>query len=280
MIGQHSPDILVLQSFDYDAQNIALKAFGDLLSKEGVHLPFVYSPRPNTGIPTGIDIDGDGQKNGPRDAQGYGWYPGDAGIALLSRYPIVLDEIQNFSGVLWEAAAPNTDLKSLLPTDAINVQRLHSVAAIAVPVQRNGQPFWVLTHHATPPVFDGPEDRNGYRNAEENRFWLDSLRAGFPPAPYILAAQLNLDPNRGEGHRSVISEIVASEFFQDPFSQWPTEDNHTVTYSSPGPGNLRVSYVLPSPDLQVTKVGMSEESPVLNGQSRHRLVWVDIVLPE
>ena len=35
-----------------------------------------------------------------------------------------------------------------------------------------------LVSHPTPPVFDGPEDRNGTRNHDEIRFWADYIRRG------------------------------------------------------------------------------------------------------
>ena len=35
-----------------------------------------------------------------------------------------------------------------------------------------------LVSHPTPPVFDGPEDRNGRRNHDEIRFWADYISPG------------------------------------------------------------------------------------------------------
>lgn len=276
IIRQTGPDILILQGIDYDTQNAALNAFQDLLDQAGVALPHLYAPEPNTGVPTGFDIDGDGRDNAPRDAQGYGRFPGQAGLALLSRYPIAKDAIRNFSDVLWRDANPSADLVNLIPTQAIPVQRLASVAHTAIPIDIAGDRLWVLTHHATPPVFDGPEDRNGYRNADENRFWLDQLAGGFTREPYILAGQMNLDPFRGEGHHKIMSDILSAPYVTDPFANWPAEDSHTVTYSSPGPGKLRVSYLLPSPDLRALDVGMSRDPNAQMGFSRHRILWVDV----
>ena len=53
-----------------------------------------------------------------------------------------------------------------------------------------------------------------------------------------------------------------------------------------GPGNLRVSYVLPDKRLQVIDAGVfwpASNDPLRNlitgeGAARHRLVWVDLVL--
>lgn len=275
-IRQTGPDILILQGFDYDARNTALNAFRDLLDQAGVALPHAYAPQSNTGIPTGFDIDGDGQKNAPRDAQGYGRFPGQAGLAVLSRYPIAKDAIRSFSDTLWRNANPSGELSKLIPEQAIPLQRLSSVAHAAIPIDISGGRLWVLTHHATPPVFDGPEDRNGYRNADENRFWLDKLASGFPEEPFVLAGQMNLDPSRGEGHHQVLLDILNAPYVTDPFANWPAEYNHTVIYPPPGPGKLRVSYLLPSSELRTFDAGMSPTPAAQMGTSRHRILWVDV----
>lgn len=279
-IVQYRPDILIIQSFDYDAQFAALKALALLLNRAELDLAYLYAPRPNTGIPTGFDIDGNGRTNDPRDAQGYGRFPGQAGIAVLSRYPIDQDAVETFSHLLWKATTQFDEIESFLPREAIAIQRLASVAYAAIPFTINDKKLWVLTHHATPPVFDGPEDRNGHRNADENLFWLGQLSSKRYDAPYVLAAQMNVDPFLGEGHHHVISDILTSNLLNDPFENWPHSDAHTVTYHSPGPGNLRVSYVLPSPDLEVISAGLSPPFEGQTDSSRHRLVWIDVALPE
>jgi len=66
------------------------------------------------------------------------------------------------------------------------------------------------------------------------------------------------------------------EQLEQMLSDWPDED---------GPGNLRVSYVLPSRDLQVRDAGVLWPAPgaplaeAVAAASRHRLVWVDLALP-
>src|SRR3546814_15576309 len=48
-------------------------------------LPHRFTAPPNTGVPSGHDLDGDGRTMGPRDALGYGRFPGQYGMAILSR---------------------------------------------------------------------------------------------------------------------------------------------------------------------------------------------------
>ena len=93
-------DVLVLTSFDYDLDQVALDAFAGQLALLGQPYPYRFSLRPNTGVPTGLDLDGDGELGGPRDAQGYGRFSGEGGMAVLSRLPIRTGEVRDFSGFL------------------------------------------------------------------------------------------------------------------------------------------------------------------------------------
>lgn len=276
VISEHAPDVLILQGFDFDDAGFAANAFAGLLAEDGLTLPHLYAPRPNTGRPTGLDIDGDGRSYGARDAHGYGRFFGQSAIQVLSKYPIQVDKIQDFGTLLWRDVTPKDRLATLIPTAAIDQLRLASVAAAAVPISVNGQTLWILTHHASPPVFDGPEDRNGYRNAAENLFWLTYLadqHSSPNTDPHILAGQINIDLYRGEGQKYAVEALLKSDAFQDPFADWPLADRHTVVYPAPGPGPLRVSYILPSRGLRPIDRGLADSD-----LHRHRLIWVDVRL--
>jgi hypothetical protein len=47
-----------------------------------------------------------------------------------------------------------------------------------VPVRVGKRTVHVLASHPTPPTFDGPEDRNGLRNADEIAFWRQYVQPG------------------------------------------------------------------------------------------------------
>ena len=51
--------------------------------------------------------------------------------------------------------------------------RLSSKSHWDVPIRIGRETVHFLVSHPTPPVFDGPEDRNGTRNHDEIRFWAD-----------------------------------------------------------------------------------------------------------
>ena len=85
-IARARADILFLQGMDYDLNLAALTAFRDAVARAGMDYPHRLALRPNMGQPTGTDLDGDGYRDGPRDAQGYGVFSGQGGMAILSRW--------------------------------------------------------------------------------------------------------------------------------------------------------------------------------------------------
>ncbi|WP_246212792.1 endonuclease/exonuclease/phosphatase family protein [Marivivens donghaensis] len=248
------PDIIVLTDFDFDHGGAALTAFAMMLD-----YPNVFAKPPNTGVPTGLDVDRNGYFGDARDAQGYGRFEGDGGMAILSKLPI--GEVVSFDHTLWRDA-PNS--RSTDPPELAEIQWLSTTGHWIVPIAVGETALNILAFSATPPVFDGPENRNDRRNADEVLFWLEHLGIPHP----IIAGNANLDPNGGEGNRTAIAQLLADPRLQDPLPDQTTAD------WPDGPGALRVSYVLPSADLTVRTAGIerSDSGP-------HALVWVDVVVP-
>jgi len=117
-------------------------------------------------------MDGNGYTGDARDAQGYGRFSGDGGMAILSRYPI--GELRDLSAILWkdveDATLPTVDGALFPSEEAIVIQRLSTTGHWIVPISMpNGPPLTLMVWSATPLVFDGPEDRNGLRNRDELR---------------------------------------------------------------------------------------------------------------
>ena len=280
VIAAANADILLILDIDYDAEGHALAALADALAAREMPYPNLFSRRPNTGRPTGVDVDGNGRLGEPRDAQGYGRFNGQGGMALLSRLPIETDQIRDFTDFLW----------ANLP-EAAQVLRLATVAAWDIPLRRTtGETFHILAFHASPPVFDGPEDRNGWRNADELRFWQLYLDAwspndlAFTAEDFALMGTLNVDPDRGEGHRDVVQTLLDHPALQDPAPRASDGRLATTDWDEPTPGNLRVDYILPAATLKVTDSGIlwpdSETATlprsVVAAASDHRLIWVDL----
>ena len=255
-----SADVLMLTDIDYDRDLHALSALNDHLSAP---YPYIIALRPNSGLQTGFDVDQNGHLGEARDAMGYGRFSGDGGMAILSNFPI--GKVTDYSDVLW------VDLpQSLMAKDdpLRGIQRLSSVGHWQVEVLTPVRPLTLLAFSATPPVFDGPEDRNGRRNADEIRFWQRVLNGDFGPPPndFVILGNANLDPDRGEGRREVIDDLLNDPRIHDPLPNQPTAH-------WPDPiGDLRVDYILPSATLPVQNAGI-ENTPF----GPHRPVWIDVL---
>lgn len=303
VVRRVNPDILVLQGVDYDHGQVTLTALRDHMADlGGPRFAHLFSRRPNTGMTTGLDMDGDGYLGQARDKQGYGWFAGQAGMAILSRYPFDIDGMQDFTALKWKdipgALLPKSKGTPFPSTAVQTVQRLSSVAHWAVPVVVSKErTLHILTFHATPPVFDGPEDRNGRRNHDEIRFWQLYLDGQFGQAPktqFVLVGDANVDPADGEGRKEGIQNLLADPRLQDPKPKRPVSRNanlldaerlDTVAWPDDGPGQLRVQYILPSIDLDVQGAGVhwppsdTPEAADAVAAGPHRMVWVDLAMP-
>ena len=293
-------NVVLLTGFDYDHDLVALTAFADLLSVAGAPYPYRFSTRPNTGLATGLDLDADGYLGGPGDAQGYGRFSGEGGMAVLSRLPIRTAEVRDFSNFLWKDL-PGALLFDGMTPDALAVQRLSTTGHWEVPLDLpGGGSLRLLAWHATPPVFDGREDRNGRRNHDEAAFWsalIDGTLPFSPPiSPFVLLGDANLDPKDGDGLSAALLGLLAHPMLQNLSpggTSGRVEADHsgdaaldTADFSAKdGPGGLRVDYVLPSTDLRVPAAGVmwpdagDPLAQVLATASRHYPVWVDITVP-
>lgn len=301
VIAQAGADILALQGIDWDYDGAALTALADRLAAAGAAYPHRLALRPNSGLASGLDLDGDGRPGGPGDSHGYGEFTGQGGIAVLSRLPIRTEEVRDFSALPWRdlpgALLPRRADGSPFPSAAArNAQRLSSTGHWVVPVALpDGSTLTLLAFQAGPPVFDGPEDRNGRRNHDEIRFWQLYLDGAFGPPPegrLVLAGGANLDPADGAGRHAAIGALLKDPRLQDPHpasagaaragDQGHAGPDRLDTVDWEGPGRLRVDYVLPSSDWTVKAAGVIWPGPGDPGRaaalaaSRHRLVWVDL----
>lgn len=283
-------DIVALQGIDWDRDGQALQALADHLRSAGLDYPYHFAAQPNAGVETGLDLNGDGRTHGPADAQGWGRFTGQGGLAVLSRHAIHTHDVQDFSQLLWRdlpgAQLPVTNDGPFPSEQAQRIQRLSAVAHWIVPIDSPIGPLDLMTFHAAPPVFDGPEDRNGLRNRDEVRLWsvvLDGQLGQKPDGPFVIAGDANLDPLRGDGRSGTMRALLDDPRLQDPRPADQVGALTTVEWKAVG--KMRVDYVLPSSDLQVVGSGIfwpASDDPLRAAAelaSRHRLVWVDVTTP-
>lgn len=323
IIQQVQPDILLLNEFDHDLNGIALFQFAEKLRQGplGISFDHQYAPPQNSGVLAEADLDGDGATSLPGDAFGFGNFTGQYAMAVLSRFPIDTENARDFSNLLWknlpDAQLPRRRDGSAFPSQkAQQVMRLSSKSHWDVPIiLPDGRFFHLLASHPTPPVFDGPEDRNGLRNDDEIRFWDLYLNGtffednrgrseAFQGDFFAVMGTLNADPFDGEGRKTAIRALFEHPRLRDvrPRSaggvqsadQGGANRRHTGDpgldtadwRDEGGPGNLRVDFILPARSLNVTSAGVfwplaTDPLFVLIGAdgrtaSDHRLVWIDI----
>ncbi|WP_425040301.1 endonuclease/exonuclease/phosphatase family protein [Primorskyibacter sp. S187A] len=288
VIAQVAPDILVLSGIDTDAEGRTLAAFADFLGGYPNQLTKVG----NEGRLSGLDLNGDGRRNTAQDTLGFGNFPGNGGLAVLAREGMALSLEQDFTGLLWRDVPEAMLAPGVLAEGAEAIQPLSSTGHWVV---RAG-PLALLIHGATPPIFDGPEDRNGRRNHDEAALWSHVLdgHLGQPiTGPFALMAKVNADPVDGEARNGAIQRLLADPRLQDPKPtslgavQEATPGHRgdpaldTANWDEPAPGNLRADYILPSVDLDVLDAGVMWPAPgsEVAQLGNHGLVWVDVRLP-
>ncbi len=218
------PDIILLNEFDYDPDSDAATLLNEnYLAKcqNGqlpIYYPYSFRGPVNTGIDSGLDLDGNGTVGEPQDAWGFGNFPGQYGMLVLSRFPIREEHSRSFRLFPWSALPDaqkplNPDGSAFYPDDIWRQLRLSSKSHWDLLIDVNGHELHFLVSHPTPPVFDGPEDRNGKRNYDENHFWIEYLgdsdkntivddqghSGGLKPnASFVIAGDLNADALDGD----------------------------------------------------------------------------------
>ena len=334
VLQQVRPDLVLLNEFDYDDAHRAADLFqknylevAQVGGGEPLRYPYHYLAPVNTGVPSGLDLDGNGEAGGEgrargNDAWGYGLHPGQYGMLVLSKYPIDTAQVRTFQQLRW-----STMPDALRPIDPASRKHFHSDEVWKqlrlsskshwdVPVRTPQGIVHFLASHPTPPVFDGPEDRNGKRNHDEIRLWTEYLSPGDKPwlcddrgrcgglaadARFVIAGDLNNDPVDGDGLHSAILELLEHPRvlrMPTPRSDGGAETAHAYAgkgiqhQGSPahvtgdfGPrvGAMRLDYVLPSTGFNLVESGVfwptaqSPQAAIADG-SDHHLIWVDLSL--
>jgi len=293
------PEVLLINDFDYDDNGTAAQLFQDNYlslsqgSNDPIEYPYHFVAPSNTGILTDFDLDRNDIIALPNDAYGFGFFPGQYGMAVYSMHPINYDDIRSFQLFLWKDMPgamlpedPDTPEEGdYYSEEILEIFRLSSKSHWDVPIQVGEKVVHFLTSHPTPPVFDGPEDRNGTRNNDEIRFWADYIipsrssyiyddngnYGGLPPgALFVIAGDQNADPLDGDSVPGAIQQLLDHPLVNDrdtPDSEGAVEqailqdainDTHlsdpafdTADFSDFAPGNLRADYVLPRKNMAI-----------------------------
>ncbi|MDN7136045.1 endonuclease/exonuclease/phosphatase family protein [Pseudidiomarina terrestris] len=321
-IIQHTrPDILVLNEFDYLPDENVVATFQEnylAVSQNGeapIDYPYHYYAPVNTGRPSPFDLNRDGTASGTGDdAWGYGNYPGQYGMLVLSRFPINKEESRTFQYFLWrdlpgalQPLVPNTYEPWFSPA-AWAEMPLSSKSHWDVVAEVNGFDLHLLVSHPTPPVFDGEENRNGRRNFDEIRFWKEYIgrastdfiyddqgrRGGLGDEQrFVILGDLNASIESDDNLPGAIEQLLENPLIQGEFvpisaggaahtPDNPLAEQHTASWRK------RADYALPSAyGIKIIDGGVfwptpsSPKAQLMDGReasSDHRLVWIDIQL--
>lgn len=303
VIQRVRPDVLLLNEFDYDADGKAIQALQKNLlgvsqnKQTPITYPHVYFAAVNTGVRSGVDLNGDNNiENTGADAFGYGQFPGQYGMVVLSKFPIQRSRVRTFQTFRWKDM-PGNLLPKKVGTDepfyspeATTTFRLSSKSHWDVPIEVNGKTIHFLVAHPTPPVFDKAEDRNGRRNHDEIRMLADYVTPGkahylyddqgvkgglSADSHFVIAGDMNSDPNDGDSlpnaarqltqhplinqqhtPRSSGAPLAAVEQGMKNLEHTSDPMFDTGDFNDGLTGNLRLDYCLPSKTLTIKKSGV------------------------
>lgn len=318
------PDVLLINELDYADGKSAKLMLEKYLSvpqgdQKAMEYKYHFAGPVNTGVDSGLDYDNNGKMGEPNDALGFGYFPGQYAMAVYSVFSIETEDVRTFQNFLWKdmpgAVIPiKKDGKNYYSEDAMAKFRLSSKSHWDLPIKIGEKNLHFLVCHPTPPVFDGPEDKNGCRNHDEIRLWSDyvsgkaeylyddagkkgGLKAG---EHFVVAGDLNADPVDGDSRDGAINLLLNSEMVNAAVAPKSTGGRHwadtqgganakhkgdpamdTADFNDKRVGNMRIDYVVPSKSLKIINSGVFWPKPDEPGEaevkrSDHRLVWIDI----
>jgi 3-phytase len=262
-----------------------------------IAFPYAFIAPSNTGVASGKDLNNNGvavtTPGAPGygdDAFGFGAFPGQFGMVVYSRYPILYDEVRTFRLFKWKDMPGNLIPTPFYSPDEVDILRLSSKSHWDVPILIGRKKIHFLVSHPTPPVFDGPEDRNGRRNFDEIRFWADYItpgKSGYiydddgvygglkPGELFVIAGDQNSDPLDGDSIPGAVQQLLEHPLVNTkltPASAGAVEAAalqggvnaihrsdprfDTADFTDSAPGNLHADYVLPRKTLQLVSAGV------------------------
>jgi hypothetical protein len=300
VIQRERPDVLLINEFDFHpaAADLFRTNFLEVSQNgaEPIHFPYAFIAPSNTGIPSGKDLDNNGvvdttpgDANYANDSFGFGFFPGQFGMVVYSRYPLETSAVRTFQLFKWRDMPGNLIPTPFYSPDEVDILRLSSKSHWDVPIQIDRKTVHFLVSHSTPPVFDGPEDRNGRRNFDEIRFWADYISPGQsgyiyhdggvycglkPGELFVISGDQTSDPLDGDsipGDPTTARpparqhEVHAGERRRRRGERPPRRrESHapqrpaldTADFADTSPGNLHADYVLPRKTIRFVGGGV------------------------
>ncbi|MBI2896076.1 MAG: endonuclease/exonuclease/phosphatase family protein [Deltaproteobacteria bacterium] len=150
------------------------------------------------------------------ELRGWGEWPGRFNTAVLSRYPILTDQVRVVHDFAWEDL-PENRIQQMRDENGMEVPEgfpLFEKALNVVPIDLGPEVLWLVLLHptASPAAFD---PINPYRNYDELRalaLFLDGELPGVEPLPdgarFVVSGDLNGDPDDGDGLDGAVAQVL------------------------------------------------------------------------
>ncbi|MFB2842389.1 endonuclease/exonuclease/phosphatase family protein [Aeromonas jandaei] len=314
-----------------------------------ISYPVLQNFATNSGLMSGYDLNLDGKvSSGPDDAWGFGNYHGQYAFAVMSRYPIDTKQIRTFQHFKWkdmpgeknpvidDCNNPNAKIPASRQCgDAWYADEVwqkyplssknHADVPVRIKTDKGEEIIHFLISHPTPPIFANTARHTIKHNRAEIAFWNDYVKGlnymaddkgtkgGLKQnAKFVIAGDLNADPQTGDGDLSAIQELLNNPLMNQaitngtliPVSEGGPECVSKGTdckrnLNRPNPERitntsvLQLDHVIPSANLNAVKSGVYWPASFEAGyhlvydaklgiakgvSSDHRLVWVDLKL--
>jgi PKD repeat protein len=314
IVQRINPDVILINEFDFDATEQSVAGFKLNYLEVGqngadpIVFPYHFVAGSNTGILSGEDFNNDGDTIDPEDAFGYGVFPGQYGMLVLSKYPIDTFNVRTFQKFLWIDMPDNAMPVGYYSPEAEAIFRLSSKSHWDVPVDFGGTILHVLCSHPTPPVFDdgdaaqGAVDWNGRRNHDEIRFWSDYVTPGRGAYIYdddgyygglgsnelfVILGDQNADQDEGDSYNKAMDQLLTNANINNYVPTSTGAVDFGIDSDDTASWGMRADYNLPS-DYGLTVEQGEVFWPVhtddlyylveADGSSDHRAVWLDVSL--
>jgi Endonuclease/Exonuclease/phosphatase family len=110
VIQRARADVVLINEFDFVVGGQPAELFRDnflAVSQNGAppaDYPYYFVAPSNTGVPSGFDLDNSGDtdpNDAGNDAFGFGLFPGQFGMVVYSKHPILRGQARTFQNFLW-----------------------------------------------------------------------------------------------------------------------------------------------------------------------------------
>jgi 3-phytase len=282
VIQHQNPDVLLLTDVDYDGADRARYLFEQNylgISQAGapeLRYAYHFTGPVNCGIASGFDLDHDGKVvttpgtvQYAGDAIGFGMFPGQHGMILLSKFPIDTINVRTFTRFKWKnmpGAQLPTDAngKPWFEPGALNIMRLETTNLWDVPMTIEGKGVHVLINRPTSLASDDPSHRNANRNHDEIRFLAD----------YINDAKYMTDDANGKGGTKPVRFVIMGQRSSPALDQLLKNPNANTAAVSGDPGVI-VSKTFKSAKGTILSPAPATQ-PVAGSDSEQKFVYLDV----